>query len=603
MQQGTQFLEYVLTPVAPRAHRFAVELGVPGQAAAPLYVNLATWIPGSYLRRDFARHLLSISAHAEDDGTPLAVTTVTHSRWAIAPCAGVVRVCAEFYARDASVRAAFVDDTRAFFNFTSLALRPDGAEGWPVRVTLAPPPGDYHWSLVTTLPAREVDAQGFGEYGARDYWDLIDHPVAVGEALETVDFSVRGVDHAFVLLGSHDADTRQLAIDLAAVCHTQAAVFGSLPAARYMFLAQVGGHGFGGLEHRESSVLQVPRTALPSAARVALEGRRDRAYEDLLGLAGHEYFHLWNVKRIRPAAVASADLSTEAYLRELWVYEGITSYYDDLALVRAGILNEQGYLDRLAELATRIERTPGRHVQSLAQSSFDAWLKFYRPDENTPNAVVSYYGKGAQLALGLDLKLRLETEGWVSLDTVMRELWQRYGRSETPVPEHGLARLVEAVSGLALAEFFAFHLDTTADAPWADYLGDFGIRAVPEPASDDAAIIRGRMGLVLAEGAGLARVAHVLDNGPAQRAGIAPDDRLIAVDDIEIGGPFARLLARYPAGALLRVHLFRADTLQERRVTLAGDAAPAWQLAVDTTADAQSHARRAAWLHREPAAR
>ncbi|MGB7756741.1 MAG: PDZ domain-containing protein [Salinisphaera sp.] len=592
-------LNYTVTPVDPAAHRFRVQLRLTAPADAALTLYLPTWIPGSYLIRDFARHLLAIEAVDEVDGRSIAVQALDRSSWQLAEPAARLCVTCDFYARDASVRAAFVDDMRGFINFTSLALRPAGHEQTPIAVHLAAPPAGYDWSLVTTLPMTEVDGRGFGDYRAASYWDLIDHPVAMGEAIEIVPYRVRGVEHAFVLLGPHDADTRQLAIDLAAVCNAQADVFDELPTERYLFLSQIIDAGFGGLEHRDSSVLQVPRNALPSAARVASTGKRDPAYENLLGLASHEYFHLWNVKRIRPAAVAESDLVGEAYFRDLWAYEGVTSYYDDLGLVRAGVINEQGYLDRLAKLATRMERTPGRHVQSLAQSSFDAWLKFYKPDENTPNAVVSYYGKGAQLALGLDLKMRLESEGRVSLDTVMQAAWQRYGRDDRPVPENALASLAAEISGLDLCDFFEFHLETTADAPWADYLGDFGIRALAEPATDDVSIVRGRMGLVLSEGSGPARIVNVLDDGPAQAVGISPDDRMIAFDGIEVGRELARQLARYPAGAALRVHLFRGDQLLVREMRLAGDAAPEWHLSIDETADEAAHARRAAWLHRE----
>lgn len=592
-------LNYTVTPVDPAAHRFRVALRLSARDDEPLTLHLPTWIPGSYLIRDFARHLLSIAAIDEASGRPIAVHARDRSSWQLAEPAERPCVTCEFYARDASVRAAFLDDMRGFINFTSLALRPAGYDNAAIAVHLAAPPADYDWSLVTTLAPAAADDRGFGDYRANDYWDLIDQPVAMGKAIEHVPFQVCGVAHAFVLLGAHDGDTRQLAIDLAAICRAQAEVFGELPAARYLFLSQIVDAGFGGLEHRDSSVLQVPRNALPSAARVASAGKRDPAYENLLGLASHEYFHLWNVKRIRPAAVAASDLVGEAYFRDLWAYEGVTSYYDDLGLVRAGVINEQSYLDRLAKLATRIERIPGRHRQSLAQSSFDAWLKFYKPDENTPNAVVSYYGKGAQLALGLDLKIRLETAGRVSLDTVMAEAWRRYGRDDTPAPENALARLAAEVSGLDLADFFDFHLETTADAPWADYLGDFGIRALAEPAADDASIVRGRMGLVLSEGSGPVRVTQVLDDGPAQAAGISPGDRMIAFDGIEVGRELARQLARCPAGGVLRVHLFRGDQLLVREMTLAGDAAPEWHLSIDNTADEAAHARRAAWLHRE----
>ncbi|MDA3942762.1 MAG: PDZ domain-containing protein [Bacteroidetes bacterium] len=588
-------LNYHVTPLDPAAHRFRVTLTLAAVAGQPLALYLPSWIPGSYVIRDFARHLLSIEADSE--GQKLSVTAIDRQSWQVTPQADQLRVVCEFYARDPSVRAAFLDDTHGFFNFTSLALRPGGAADWPCRVRIDAP-ADLNWTLVTTLAPAATDDAGFGDFTAVSYWGLIDHPVVMGEAIEQVAFEVRGVPHGFVLVGNHDADTRQLAIDLAAVCEAQAAVFDVLPASQYLFLALVTGSGFGGLEHRESSVLQVGRNALPSAARVAAAGRRDEAYETLLGLCSHEYFHLWNVKRIRPAAVAASDLTGEAYFRDLWAYEGVTSYYDDLALVRAGVMTIQGYLDRLAKLATRIEATPGRHRQSLSESSFDAWLKFYRPDENTPNAVVSYYGKGAQFALGLDLKLRLETDGRVSLDDVMRAIWARYGADDQPVPDGGLARIAGQVSGLDLDEFFDFHLNTIADAPWADYLSDFGIRALAEPASDDAAVVLGRMGLKLDAGRAPA-VAHVMDDGPAQKAGISPGDRLMAVDGIEVSTELAKRLVRYPAGGRLRVHLFRGDELLVRELTLRADASAEWRLTVDATADAAAHGRRAAWLQHD----
>lgn len=590
-------LEYIVTPVDARAHRFRVVLQTAVVAGAPLELALPSWIPGSYVIRDFARHLLSINA--ESNGETIPVTSIDRQRWQCTPPGDRVTVTCEFYARDESVRAAFLDDTRGFFNFTSLALRPSGREDDACRMTLEPPVAIDGWRVETTLPAVDIDERGFGVYAAESYWALIDQPVAMGAAIETVRFEVRGVPHAFVLLGSHDADTQRLAADLAAACEAQAAVFDELPAREYRFFAQITASAFGGLEHRESSVLQVPRSALP--ARVgALDGApaRSEAYETLLGLCSHEYFHLWNVKRIRPQAVAENDLQSEAYFRDLWAYEGVTSYYDDLGLVRAGLISETAYLKRLAQLATRIERTPGRHRQSLAQSSFDAWLKFYRPDENTPNAVISYYGKGAQFVLGLDLKLRVETEGAVSMDDVMRRAWTDYGRADRPVPEHGLASIAAEVSGLDLDDFVARHLETTVDAPWADCLGYFGITATLAPANDDEAVVRGRFGVRVGSET-QPRVTHVYDDTPAQAAGISPQDRLVALDGIEVGPKLATRLRRYPPGALVRMHLLRGDELLLREVTLAAEAAGEWTLEIDENADSAAHARRARWLKHE----
>jgi len=588
-------LEYIVTPVDAAAHRFRVEMRARVRAGRPLRLNLATWIPGSYVIRDFARHLLSIAASS--DGETVAVRSITRHAWECTPGGSELTVVCEFYARDESVRAAFLDDTRAFFNFTSLALRPAGREDAGCRVTLEPPSGIGDWQVATTLPAVEIDSRGYGVYETDSYWALIDQPVAMGTAIEHVRFEVRGVPHAFVLLGSHDADTQRLAADLAAVCEAQAAVFDELPAREYLFLAQITANGFGGLEHRESSVLQVPRSALPSRGPAANgESVRSEAYETLLGLCSHEYFHLWNVKRIRPQAVAENDLQSEAYFRDLWAYEGVTSYFDDLGLVRAGLISEQGYLDRLATLATRIDRTPGRHRQSLSQSSFDAWLKFYRPDENTPNAVISYYGKGAQFALGLDLKLRVETDGAVSLDDVMRRAWQTHGRDDRPVPEHGLARIAADLSGLDLDVFVESHLETIIDAPWADWLGYFGIDAMFAPGKDDEAVLRGRLGVRIAGGV-QPRISHVFDDTPAQVAGLSPQDRLVAIDGIEIGANLAGQLRRYPAGAVVAVHLFRSDELLLRHVTLGAAAAGEWKLRIDENADSAAHARRASWLN------
>lgn len=588
-----QVIRYTITPAEPRAHRFRVRLTteLPRDSSGRLRLYLPTWIPGSYVVRDFARNLLSISAAR--DGQPLAVTPVDRQSWQCAAAPGALEVVCEFYARDESVRAAFLDDLRGFFNPTSLCLRIEGMEAARCDVRLDMPEGYGSWQVVTTLPAQSVEDNGFGAYSAESYWALIDHPVAMGRAVRRVDFQVAGVPHALVLLGAvNDVDTRRLAEDLAVVCDAQASVFGELPVERYLFMALVVPRGYGGIEHRDCSVLQVAREGLPRPH----DSERGKAYETLLGLCSHEYFHLWNVKRIRPAAVAGSDLATEAYFNDLWAYEGVTSYYDDLALVRAGVLPADKYLGRLARLATRIDCAPGEQRQSLAESSFDAWLKFYRPDENTPNAVVSYYGKGALLALALDLKLRSETEGRVSMDDVMEAAWDRYGDTDTPVPDGGLERIAAEVSGLELDAFFDRHVRGTARAPWAEYLGAFGITARQEEAEDDHAVVLGRLGLILDTDGPLPRVRHALDDGPAQRSGIAPGDRLVALNGLDPGGNVAAHLRRLAPGGVLRLHLFRDDALVVRDVTSGYSAVMEWHLTIDAEADAEARRRRAAWL-------
>src|SRR5699024_6861032 len=296
-----QVIEYTITPADPPAHLFRVRLAtdLPAEANGALRLFLPTWIPGSYVIRDFARNLLSISAQL--DGEPLPVTAVDRQSWTCDAAPGRLEVECEFHARDESVRAAFLDELQGFFNPTSLCLRIEGMEAARCDVHLEMPPEYGSWQVVTTLPAQQIEDNGFGTYSADSYWTLIDHPVAMGRTVRHIKFQVAGVPHAFVLLGAvNEVDTARLAEDLAVICDTQASVFGELPVEQYLFMARIGARGYGGIEHRDCCVLQVAREALPRPH----ESRRSKAYETLLGLCSHEYFHLWNVKRIRPQAVA-----------------------------------------------------------------------------------------------------------------------------------------------------------------------------------------------------------------------------------------------------------------------------------------------------------
>lgn len=590
MAETPSRIDYRIEPEQPRAHRFTVSCTVAQPDPRGQAFSLPAWIPGSYVIRDFARNLQGPSAEA--GGEPVAVTRHGKQTWVCAPCAGPLTVRYRIYALDTSVRAAYLDHRRGFFNGTSVFLRPHGLETLACRVEIAPPaevPG--RWRVATTLPGDDIGADGFGVYAAPDYAELIDHPVAMGEAVEHVEFEVAGVPHAFVLLGDAVCDRERLAADLAAVCRAQAAFFGELPVTRYLFLAQLGG-GYGGLEHRDCSVLSVPRQALPAGGA----DRRGDAYLNLLGLCSHEYFHLWNVKRIRPESVAASDLAAETHFGDLWAYEGVTSYCDDLALVRAGVLTPTAYLERLARAATRLERTPGRRRQSLAESSFDAWTKFYRPDANTLNAVVSYYNKGALVSLCLDLKLRAAGDGEIDLGTVMRAAWQRYGRTGTPVPEHGLEDLAAEVSGLDLGEFFARYVHDTEDPPLAEALTAFGVRCERRPAAEPGEAAQMALGLRLAAGDS-GRVLHVFDGGPAQAAGVCPEDRLVALAGLAVNADtLAARLRPHPAGGILPLHVLRGEELLCLDLTVAPAPDDTWYLVPDPDADEAALARRRAWL-------
>ena len=593
-------LHYLVQPLDPRAHRFAVELRIPSTPAEPLMLSLPAWIPGSYMIRDFARNILCIEAMDEDG--PLALEKLDKQTWRLVPRGEAVRVRMEAYAGDLSVRGAHLDDSHGYFNGATLFLRVGGRDQAPCQVEIRRPAGDdyAHWRLATSLNPREAEPFGFGLYEADDYEDLIDHPVEMG-VFSLIPFTVLGIPHWLSLTGRHRADESRLQRDLPRICATHAALFGELPIDRYLFLTQVTADGYGGLEHGYSTSLLCARDDLPGEGMV----KPTPGYTRFLGLCSHEYFHLWHVKRIRPQAFVGAGLEQEVHTRLLWVFEGITAYYDELALVRSGCIEETGYLALLAETISRVLRTPGRLLQTLAESSFDAWTKFYRPDENSPNAIVSYYAKGALVALALDLLIRRDTAGAQSLDDVMRALWERHGRTGIGLEERGLEALAAEVTGLTLEPFFQMALDSTEDLDLAGPLADMGsgmrlrgsrhAKALGGLARGDPAIPA--PGLRLRPEGGEPQIAHVLTGGPALAAGLAPGDILVALDGLRVTRDnLDKLLLGLGEGTEVEIHAFRRDELQVRRARLAPAPRDTCELWLREDAPEESHRRRAAWL-------
>jgi len=404
--------------------------------------------------------------------------------------------------------------------------------------------------------------------------------------------------------GRHRTDAERLKPDLARICETHATLFGELPIDRYLFLTMATGDGYGGLEHRFSSSLLCSRDELPALGM----DKPTEGYRRFLGLCSHEYFHLWNVKRIRPQVFMDGDLSRELHTRLLWAFEGITSYYDDLALVRSGCIEEESYLELLAQTITRVMRTPGRLVQTVTESSFDAWTKFYKQDENAPNAVVSYYAKGAVIALALDLTIRRDTGGAKSLDDLMRALWQHYGKPSIGVPEHGVETLASEVTGLDLGDFFEQALDSAEDPDLGGLLATMGIELrmrpsrspkdmggiASEPKEEQA---RPDLGIRLQQGITEPVVGVVLTDSPAQRAGLAPGDTLVALEGIRIQrDTLDDMVAKIPDGEAAEIHAFRRDELMRLRVRPRPAPSDTCELRILADAPQEVARRRADWL-------
>ena len=509
-------ITYRIAIADANAHLYRVTLSVP-KPMPEQRLSLPVWIPGSYLVREFARHLSGLDAKQGARAVPLQ--QLDKATWlARCPGRGALSVSYLVYAFDTSVRAAFLDAQRGFFNGTGVCLRVEGAEAQPHRIELRALPAG--WQVATAMRAVKTDAAGRGTYEAADYDELVDHPVELGRFWRGR-FSACGVPHEFVVAGAlPDFDGERVLAASKRICEAQIRFWHGRkkpPFERYVFLLNVIEDGHGGLEHRASTALIASRRDLPQIGKADISD----GYVNLLGLISHEYFHTWNVKRLRPAEFTRYDYTQENYTELLWFFEGFTSYYDDLFLVRCGLIDSARYLKLIARTVGGVLALPGRKVQSVAQASFDAWVKYYRGDENTPNATISYYTKGSLVALVLDLTLRREGRG--SLDAVMRELWA--ASAGGPIDEAQIRAALRQVGGRSYDAEIDAWVHGTDDLPLKELLAAVGVEWADEPAT-----LAQRLGVRVSESAltGV-KVSHVLRGGAGERAGLSPGDELLAV--------------------------------------------------------------------------
>lgn len=568
-------IHYRIQPLRPEAHLFAVEVRVPSPTPEGQAFAMPAWIPGSYMIRDFARHVVAFEAHC--NGVPLAWQKLDKHTWQLAPASGAVTVRIEVYAWDLSVRGAHLDTTHGYFNGSCVFLAAKGHEDQPCEVEMQPPEGAAYatWQVATGMPRLSGGALGFGRFRADSYDALIDYPVEMGHFTHAT-FEACGVPHQVVLSGRHRADMARLCRDLKPICEQHIRLFGEpAPMQDYVFMTLVTGDGYGGLEHRNSTSLMCTRSDLPRLTDAPDQVRE--GYRNYLGLCSHEYFHSWNIKRIKPEVFTPFDLNQEVYTELLWAFEGITSYYDDLALVRSGLITPQSYLELLGQTISRVQRGSGTTRQTVTESSFDAWTRFYKQDENAPNAIVSYYAKGALVALALDLTLRELTQEEKSLDDLMRLLWQRYGQTGEGVPERGIQALAEELAGQSLDDFFNLALYSTDPLPLTELLHARGVTLnwrAPASHADNggkpATLTPVNLGVRLAEDPLGARIAVAYDQGAAMAAGLSAGDVIVALDGLKTDArKLDDQLAAYQPGDRLSVHAFRRDELMSFTVTLA----------------------------------
>jgi predicted metalloprotease with PDZ domain len=588
--------QYELFVREPQARRIEVEVHLESRGAPALEVRLPVWTPGSYLVREHQRHVDGLRALAEG-GRELPCEKIDKHTWRIATAgAQRVRVSYRLACHELTVRTNHVDPSHAFLNPAATLLFAVGREGEPCEVRLRMPPG---WRAWVALPERD------GAFRSPDYDHLADSPFELGPASTHAvhAFTAGGVEHELVVWGHGDLDSAKVVADLQRIVEAEAALFGGLPySEKYVFQLLLNDRGRGGLEHRQSCALLVPRFSF----------RTDAGYEDFLQLVAHEFFHLWNVKRLRPAAFTPYDWTQENHTGLLWAMEGLTRAYEAIVLRRAGLVGAKRFLELWAELMTQLRRTPGRLRTSLLQASYDAWIKFYRPDETTQNTTVSYYLKGGVVGLLLDLELRRRTAGAKTLDDLMRLLFARYGTAPG-LPEDGVEQaaleLVGPAEAASLQAWLHRALRTTEELDVEGALAGVGLKAIWHPAesADDKGSAeedpteapeldskRGFSGAQLREQGGLLSVQAVLEGSPAQAAGLSAGDEIAAIDGFR--SDLKVRLGRAAPGAQLRLSVFRLDELIELQLSVGSWPRDTLTIVPDPQATPAQRALRAQWL-------
>mgnify|MGYP006276128271 FL=1 len=578
-------IQYTVWPADPHGHRYRVKLHIANPDPAGQIIEMPAWIPGSYLIRDFSKNIESLEARSVGSNSrTIALERIDNDRWRLPKNTDAVEIFTTVYAFDSSVRAAYLDTERAFFNASSLCFTVKGQEHLPCSLAILAPEATFadHWSVQTSMAVAKTDSRGFGFYLAQNYDDLLDHPVAMGE-FQVVQWQSCGTAHRMAIQGcANPIDTKRLADDLKAICSSTIELFEPksqrAPFGSYLFLVNAVLNGYGGLEHRNSTALLCRRDQIPQNQVLYDEN----AYREFLGLCSHEYFHAWLVKRIQPKAFQPYQLDRRNHTRLLWLFEGFTSYYDDLQLFRSKRIDLATYLKLVSDNWNGILRGPGRLKQSLADSSFDAWTKYYQADENTPNAVVSYYGKGALLALALDLKIRAFSKNKQSLDDLMRLLWRKHGIPMDGIAEEGLDDLLHELLGNGFTKIWkemkSKYVFGTEDISIQKWIGSKRVSVRPKSESK-LEKLKLQFGIRHSDSNGWLKVTHVLDGGIAQAAGLASGDLLASINGQRItNARWEKVLGGLTEGQSIVICFYRDDFMYERLAQVKAVIPPQYEL-------------------------
>ncbi len=568
---------YQVSMPKPASHLFTVSLQVKNWQESKLDLKMPVWTPGSYLIREYARHVQDFVAEDSNSQIALVSQKLGKNHWQIDTAnTTAITVSYRVFANDLTVRTNHLDATHGYFNGAALFFFIPGWDKQPIKVKIIPP---ANWQVTTTLPPATEETNTFI---APDFDTLVDSPVEVGQQ-QVYNFEVLGKAHQLAIWGEGNANPKQIVEDTKKTIATTAKLFGGLPYEQYLFLLHLSGSGYGGLEHKNSCTLNYPRFGFRA---------RDK-YNRFMQLVTHEFFHLWNVKRIRPDALETFDYEAENYTTSLWFCEGVTSYYDILLPLQAGIYKREDFLNNLSKDLSKYFNIPGRNVQPLGESSYDAWIKLYRRDANSDNNQISYYLKGELVSLLLDLLIRAQHHNQRSLDDVMRLMWERFGKAEIGFTPQQLQQAIAEVADLDLTDFFHRYLETTEELPFEDYLEPFGLHLKAIAAQEPVPFT----GMRLQTENGTQKIKFVEAESPAAAAGIDAGDELLAIDGMRITAQsLGDRLQDYQINDTIQVTVFHQDELKTLPITLAHPKPERYEIVIKEELSEQQQQNLSGWL-------
>jgi len=568
---GVKTIAFAVSMPKPHTHLFDVEIRIandPSYSPSRETLVMPVWTPGSYLIREFERHVQDFEA-VDAAGHALAWEKINKNSWRVATNGTREwRATYRVYANELSVRTSELNSDHAFWNNSNLLMYPDGRLKNPSTLKVNPAAG---WKVATGLPAVTGQANTFS---APDFDVLYDSPVEASD-FKVISFEVKGVPHRIVIDGDGNYDPQRVRTDVQKIVETEVAIMGGeIPYRDYTFLLHLRQTAGGGLEHLNSCALGYPRfgfkisTVDRSTSASPFDDTPERDYRGFLSLVSHEFFHLWNVKRIRPDALGPFDYTQENYTKMLWVAEGITDYYADLALRRAGLISDEDFLKGTAKSFQSLQDTPGRLVQSVEESSYDSWIKFYRQDENSVNSQISYYDKGAILGLLLDLEIRKNSKGAKSLDDVMRYLFAEFFKKNGNYGPQDFQKACELMAGSSLEQFFNRYVRGKDELNYDAALNAAGLR-LDTKVGEEVKVPKSFFGADVKMEENKLMVTKVYAGSPAYEQGLNANDQIVAIDNARVNKDFlaARLAEKKP-GDTVRLAVFRFDDLKVLEIKL-----------------------------------